>query len=101
MEWLTTGQAAAMLGTSTTTIRNMAARGELAYQVTSGQERQKWAISHASVQAWLAANGRIDERRNNRHAAPAQDADVRQQLASVMQQIQYLQADRDRLSNEV
>jgi hypothetical protein len=101
MEWLTTGQAAAMLGASITTIRNMAERGELECRVTSGRERQKWAISHDSAQAWLAANGRIDERRHKRHAALAQDADIRQQLASVVQQVQYLQADRDRLSDEV
>ena len=102
MEWLTTGQAAAMLGTSTTTIRAMAARGELVHRTTSGQERQKWSISRDSAQSWLAANGRIDERRHNRRqAAPAQDAEVRQQLASMTQKYRYLQADHDRLSDEV
>jgi excisionase family DNA binding protein len=101
MEWLTTGEAADMLGTSTTTIRAMAARGELVHRTTSGQERQKWAISRDSAQSWLAANGRIDERRHSRKAASAQDADVRQQLASMTQQYRYLQADHDRLSEEV
>jgi excisionase family DNA binding protein len=101
MEWLTTGEAAAMLGTSITTIRAMAARGELIHRNTSGQKRQKWAISRDSARSWLATNGRVDERRHNRQVATAQDADARQQLASMMQQYQYLQADRDRLSDEV
>lgn len=101
MEWLTTGQAAAMLGTSTTTIRAMAARGELVHQITDGRERQRWTISRMSAQSWLAANGRIDDRRNRRHAGPTQDADVHRVLDSVRHQLQHMQADRDRLSDEV
>ena len=101
MEWLSTGEAAAMLGTSTTTVRTMAARGELVHRITGGQERQRWAISRDSAQSWLATNGRIDDRRHRRHAVPTQDADVHQQLASMTQQYRYLQADHDRLSDEV
>src|SRR5437879_2623221 len=97
MEWLTTGQAADLLGTSTTTVRAMAARGELVHRITSRRERQKWAISRDSVRAWLTANGRIDDRRHKHHAVPAQDADVREQLASLTQQYRHVQADRDRL----
>lgn len=101
MEWLTTGQAADLLGTSTTTVRALAARGELVHRITSGRERQKWAISRESVLAWLTTNGRIVDRRHKHHAVPAQDADVREQLASMTQQYRHVQADRDRLGNEV
>jgi excisionase family DNA binding protein len=101
MEWLTTGQAADRLGTTTTTVRAMAARGELVHRITRVRTRQKWAISRDSVRAWLAANGRIDDRRHKHHAGPAQDADVREQLASMTQQYRHVQADRDRLGDEV
>jgi excisionase family DNA binding protein len=101
MEWLTTGEAAALLGTSTTTIRAMAARGELMHRTTSGQERQRWAISHDAAESWLAANGRIDERRGRRHSIPVQDTDVRQQLTTMTQQYRSVQAERDRLRDEV
>jgi excisionase family DNA binding protein len=99
--WLSTGEAADLLGTSTTTVRAMASRGELVHQVTRGRRRQKWMISRESAQSWLAAHGRIDDRRHRRWPASIQDDDARQQLANMTQLYQHMQADRDRLSNEV
>ena len=58
-------------------------------------------ISRESAQSWLAAHGRIDDRRRGRWTVPTQDDDVRQQLANMTQLYQHMRADRDRLSNEV
>lgn len=99
--WLSTGEAAALLGTSTTTIRTMAARGDLEYRTVRGHERAKWTISRGSVESWLAANGRIDRRRRGRESAPAGGDDGLGRLESMEQQNRYLQADRDRLRDEV
>ena len=101
MEWLTTGEAAAMLGTSTTTIRAMAGRGDLVHRITDGRERRRWAISRDSAQSWLAAHGRVNDRRSYRRTAVTHDADFHQVLGTVVQELRHMEADRDRLSNEV
>lgn len=99
--WLTTGEAAALLGRSTTTIRAMAARGDLEYRTVRGNERTRWAISRDSAESWLASSGRFDRRRRSRQTAPIGDDDLLRRLESMEQQHRYLQADRDRLSDEV
>jgi uncharacterized coiled-coil DUF342 family protein len=79
----------------------MASRGDLVYETSSGAERQKWSISRASVDSWLAAKGRIDDRRHRPHAASAQDDDLRQQLEHMVELYRHVQEERDRLTDEV
>src|SRR5690348_11673263 len=91
-----------MLGTTCTTVRSLAIRGELVYEATLVHDRNRWRISRESAEAWLASNGRIDERRLARRLRRARtEEDLAQQLASVMQAYQQLQAERDRLVDEV
>lgn len=100
--WLSTGEAAALLGTTTTTIRTMAVRGDLEYRTVRGNERARWTISRASVESRLAANGRMDRRRRSRQGAPIENDEGLGRLESSMEQhYQDLQADRDRLRDEV
>lgn len=61
--WLTTGQAAAVLGTSTTTVRKLAAAGVLTCRTEVRPQRRRWVISEESALRWVSENGRIDERR--------------------------------------
>jgi excisionase family DNA binding protein len=71
--WLTTGQAAVVLGTSTTTIRKLAAAGQLTCRTETRPARRRWLISEESALRWLAENGRIDERRQQASRADGGD----------------------------
>ena len=53
-EWLRTGEVARMLGTTTTTVRKMAERGDLEYQLQQRPSRSVWRISAASVATYRA-----------------------------------------------
>lgn len=100
--WLTTEQASIMLGTSKTTVRAMAARGELTYRKTRVQQRSKWVISKESVQARLDQYGRVHEqRRAHSTDQPPFDADLRELLDAVQREHQEITRDRDRLRDEV
>lgn len=91
-----------MLGTTCATVRSLALRGDLEYQTTLVRDRMRWKISRESTEAWLASNGRIDERRLARRLRRSTaDSDLAQQLARVMRDNEHLQAERDRLVNEV
>lgn len=91
-----------MLGTTCTTVRSLATRGELVYEATLVNDRNRWRISRDSAEAWLAANGRIDQRRLARRLRrSATESELAQQLASLLQAYQQLQAERDRLADEV
>jgi len=90
-----------MLGTSTTTVRAMAERGELVYRAIPGPRRAKWKISRDSAQSWLEAHGRVDDRRGAYRAEQVPEGDLRQLLVSVTQQHRQVEAERDRLSDEV
>lgn len=90
-----------MLGTSRTTIRAMAARGDLTYHKTLVRQRSKWWISKESVQARLDQYGRVDEQRRARRVGQAHEADLRDLLDTVQRAHQEMTNDRDRLRDEV
>jgi hypothetical protein len=79
----------------------MAARGDLVHRVSPRHKRLKWSISRESAQSWLALNGRIEDRRLARQVDLAKHDDLRQQLAAATLQCRHLEAERDRLSDEV
>lgn len=99
--WITTGEAAAMLGTSITQIRDMAARGDLDYQIQSRPQRDRWLISCDSVRRELDRRGRFDDRRAVRHEQSADTRELRRQLADARRRLLACEAERNRLSEEV
>jgi hypothetical protein len=91
-----------MLGTSKTTVRAMADRGELKYRKTRVRQRSKWWISKESVQARLNQYGRVREQgRVHSTDQPPSEADLRQLLDTVQRAHQEMTSDRDRLRDEV
>lgn len=87
--WLTTAQAAEVLGTTSTTVRKLALEGVLDCKITPRPRRQRWSISEHSVHAYLAQHGRIDLRRRKRTAPASSDALVA-----------AIRLERDRLRDE-
>lgn len=90
--WIGTVEAAAILGTSTTTVRKMAEGGELEHRISPRSKRRHWLISEASAHAWVAAHGRIDDRRRRTATATAPPA-VAAELAATRRE-------RDRLLDD-
>lgn len=80
--WLTTAQAAEILGTTTTTVRSLANKGHLVSQVSPRVHRQRWLVSEGSTHEYLLQHGRFDERRRGRltATAPASDAEAQDEL---------------------
>lgn len=88
--WLTTGQAAAILGTSTTTVRTLAASNQLICQTEVRPQRRRWLISEESALRWVAANGRIDERLQQAGSTAGPSADAQAEIARLRDDIAVL-----------
>lgn len=101
-EWLRTGEAARRLGTSTTTVRAMAARGELEHTRTPGGTRASWRVSGRSVDRWLAAYGRVSDRldRGKRTGEHGKATGARRP-DDIEQELRRTRSARDALSGEV
>lgn len=61
--WLSTSEAAERLGTTLATVRSLVNSGQLTGVVQDRNVRRRWRIDAASVEAYLAERGRVDERR--------------------------------------
>lgn len=76
MTWLRTGEAARLLGTTPTTVRAMALRGELVCRRVEGSQRTSWRILEESVRRRLADEGRVDSARRVRPSGTPGGADL-------------------------
>ena len=90
--WITTTEAAVLLGTTGTTVRKMGERGHLEVRLEERTERRRWSVRRASVASYLAENGRLDVAKRNR--AVASD-----EASSAL--LDEIQRDRARLAAEV
>lgn len=91
-EWLRTGEVARMLGTSTTTVRKMAERGDFAYELLQRPRRAVWRISAASVATYRARTTRLIAAGR----APADESRLHDEIVDLRAVIAQLQ-DRNEL----
>jgi excisionase family DNA binding protein len=97
-EWIGTSQAALLLGTSTTTVRAMAERGELVHRTEDRPQRSRWSISRSSVDAWLQVHGRVDAQRARRRRTASENI---HRPGTVGNELAQTVAERDSLREEV
>lgn len=90
MGWYTTGRAAALLGTTTPTIRAMVGDGRLVGESREGRERRTWKVLESSVEAYLVEHGRFEVRPVRRKSAD--DADLREQFGAMRAELRDLRA---------
>jgi len=73
VEWLSTSQAATMLGTTPPTIRALLAAGTLRGRAVPRGQRWRWSIERLTVEAHLSEHGRYDENRVTRRVGRLQE----------------------------
>jgi excisionase family DNA binding protein len=66
--WVTTSQAAQMLGTSKPTVTTLIAKGILQASRQTRGKLSIWHIDESSVQRWLGEHGRYDEHNHERRS---------------------------------